>query len=168
MTAVSPPPGPDVVWIDEGGRIGDLLLVDILARDIDQVFNAYEIEVAFDPLRLQARGSSEGGALDACTGLPILHTDNIGNGDAAATGRLLVSGVSTDPAGTTQCTVPGTRVLTTITFAAIAEGTSSLGFIPYNNDPMDPRGARLFSTGPGLPVAAVTFFDSQASVTGSR
>ncbi len=168
MTAAPPPPGQDVVWMDEGGRTGDLLLVDILARDIGQAFDAFEIEISFDRLRLQARSSAEGGALDACTGLPILHSDNIGNGGAAATGKLLVSGVSTEPPGTTNCTVPGTRVLARVTFAAIAEGSSDLDFVPFDNDPMDPRGSRLFGTGEGLPVAAVSFFDSQATVTGSR
>src|SRR5262245_16187993 len=70
MTAVPPPPGLDVVWMAEGGRTGDLLLVDILARDIGQTFDAFEIEISFDPLLLQARSSAEGGALDACTSLP--------------------------------------------------------------------------------------------------
>ncbi len=163
----TPPPGGNVVWIAEGGRGEDVLLVDILARDVTGPFDAYEIEIAFDPALLEARSTEEGGALAACTPLPVLHTDNIGNGGAAS-GTLLLSGVSTEPPGTTGCSVAGTRTLARILFVAVDEGTSTLDFVPFNGDPNDPMGSRLFSTGAGHPVAAVTFFDSQATVTATR
>lgn len=167
MTSNSPPPGGNVVWIAEGGRGEDLLLVDILARDVTGPFDAFEVEIEFDPTLLEARSTEDGGALAACTSLPVLHTDNIGNGGAAS-GRLLLSSVSTEPPGTTECSVAGTRSLARILFVAIGAGTSTLDFVPFNSDPNNPLGSRLFSTGAGHPVAAVTFFDSQATVTGTR
>ena len=167
MTSNAPPPGGNVAWIAEAGRGEDLLLVDVVARDITGPFDAYEIEIAFDPALLEARATEEGGALAACTSLPVLHTDNIGNGGAAS-GTLLLSGVSTEAPGTTGCSVAGTRSLARILFAAIDEGTSTLDFVPFNGDPNDPRGSRLFSTGAGNPVTVVTLFDSQATITGTR
>jgi hypothetical protein len=158
MSFVSPAAGQDLLWLAEGQRDGDFLIVDVMARDITQPFDAYEVEVLFDPMVLRAASTQDGMILPSCSSLIILASDNIGNGGASSGSLLMSASALDDPA----CTSPGERVLARLAFQGLRPGTSTLAFVPYNGDPADPRGSRLF--GPMGP-AAVSFVDSQALVT---
>lgn len=161
MSFVPPAAGQDLLWLAEGQRDGDLLIVDVMARDITQPFDAYEIEVLFDPLVLRAASSQDGAILPSCSSFGILASDNIGNGGAAS-GTLLVGASAQDSPG---CTSAGERTMARLAFRALRSGTSTLDFVPYNGNPADPRGSRLFRWPAGSASVPVIFFDSQALVT---
>ena len=154
MSFVPPAGGQDLLWLAEGQRNGDLLTVDVIARDITQPFDAYEVEVLFDPLVLRATSTQDGPLLASCSGQQNLTVNNILSGGAAM-GSLLVGGVAQDAPG---CTLAGQQTLVRLTFKAIEAGTSELDF---------GSGSRLFRTG-GPASIAVTFFDSQASVVSAH
>lgn len=161
MSFAPPAAGQDLLWLSEGQRDGDLLIVDVMARDITQPFDAYEIEVLFDPLVLRAASFQDGAILPSCSSFGVLPADNIGNGGAAA-GTLLVSAAAQDAPG---CTSAGDRTMARLVFQALRSGTSTLDFVPYNGNPADPRGSRLFRWPTGSASVPVNFFDSQALVT---
>ncbi|HKY31285.1 MAG TPA: cohesin domain-containing protein [Candidatus Polarisedimenticolia bacterium] len=161
MTFTPPGPGQDLLWIADGGRAGGLQFADVLVRDVTLPFDAYQIEITFDPLVLAAAGFSSGHILDACSQQVPLEADNITNGQIGSSGRAVFSAAA--PAGT-GCTVAGTRLLARIAFSPLGGGESAVRFLAYNDDPGAPEGSRLLSLPDALPVP-VEFFDSAAVIS---
>jgi len=169
---LSPPPGgtTDVVWVAQGGGSGDLLIVDVLARDITQDFDSINIEIRFDPLVLEAQRYSSLGVLDTCAGgLGVLACDNVSTCGSSAntTGTILASEsiIGTMPPG---CTVSGELPLGRITFRARARGMSSIPFVAFNGDPDNPQGSRFARRAPPVLEVPILFFDSGALIEVTR
>ena len=169
---LSPPPGgtTDVVWVAEGGGNGNILIVDVMARDVTQDFDSLNIEIQFDPLVLEAQRYTSLGVLTACAGgFGVLACDNVSTcgTSANATGTILASEsiIGTMPPG---CTLPGEAPLGRITFRARARGSSSLSFVPFNGDTVNPQGSRLARRAPAVIEVPVLFFDSGALIEVTR
>lgn len=167
LASTPPSGGSDVVWIAEGGRTGDLLLVDVVSRDISSEFDGFNLEILFDPLVASAQSVSSGGILDGCAPGQVLKVDNVANHNADQTGSILISEAITgsSPPG---CTASGLRTISRVTLRARGRGSSTLPFVPYNGDPSAPSGSRFYRTQPSVPDVPVQFFDSGALVEVTR
>jgi len=165
----TPPPGgiTDVAWLAGGGAAGGLLVVDIVARDISSDFDAFDVEVSFDPLIATAQSVVSGGLLESCSSTPVLKAENVSNGNANLTGSILISeafGGGSPPA----CTLAGERTVARINFRAFGRGSSDLEFIGFNGDPNSPSGSRFYRRAPSVPQIPVQFFDSGAVIDVTR
>ena len=169
---LSPPPGgtSDVVWVAQGGGSGDVLIVDVMARDITQDFDSFNVEIEFDPLLLEARHYASLGVLETCAGgLGVLACDNVSAcGSSANTTGTILAGESITGTMPPGCTLSGELPLGRITFRARARGTSSLPFVPFNGDPDNPQGSRFARRVPPMIEVPVLFFDSGASIDVTR
>ena len=171
----TPPSGgtSDVVWIGAGGQGGGLLLLDIVARDISESFDSYNVEILFDPVVAEAQNLSFGTVVSVCAGAtPVLAAHNVtddpnNTGRANLTGRILFS-EAIQGAMPPDCAVAGTQTLARITLRARSRGTSSLDFVPFNGDPNNPVGTRFASRTPVDPEIPVLLFDSGALVEVTR
>ncbi len=165
MTSTPPSAGTaSVVWLQEGPSGGDVLVAEILARDITEEFDSFNLEILFDPVIVQARSYESGDVLDGCAmGLPVLKLENLASGDADATASMLITESITAPLPP-GCTINGTRTLGRITFRARGRGRSMPAFVPFNMDPNNPEGSFLARRDPAIPAIAVTFFDSAALI----
>ncbi len=157
----------NLVWIEDGGGSGDVRIADVVARDIPGPFDAYAIEVSFDPSILEAVGVSSGSVLSACSPIGIVEADNISSGLANMDGAVLFSAALTG-SPPPPCSVTGTVSVAHITFRALGRGDAPLGFIPYNGDPNSPAGSLFYRRDPQLAVVPVQFYDSGAVITVSR
>lgn len=174
LTASAPPPGSSsVVFVEEGAGGGDLVIVDLLVRDITDEFDGFNIEIMFDPLVAEASGYTSAGILDACAGgLTVLKCDNISScstpaTNANSTGSIIISEsiIGSTPPG---CTASGLRKIGSLSFRAAGRGTSTLPFIPFNNDPISPQGSRFVRRSPAVTELPVEFFDSGALLEVTR
>ncbi len=163
--SVIPPAGGtmNVIHFEEAAAGADLLQVDVLARDVTTPFDGYNIEITFDPMTAEAFGLTPGTFLDQCSGLQSLKADNVSNGNANATGKI-VFGASLPGGSPPGCTVTGTARLARLTLRARNPGDFPPHFVAYNGDPNIPSGSRLFRTNPPVPAIPLTFDDGQAEV----
>ena len=157
----TPPAGgdPNQVFFSEFAVSGDLLLLEVLARDISTDFDSYNVEIAFDPMVAEAFDLSPGTLLEQCSGMQAVKADNVANGNANASGSIIFSASLTGPTPP-ACTVTGDKPLARITFRAKGAGSFPLDFVLPN----DPSGSRLSRTQPSVPVVMVTWDDGQALI----
>jgi hypothetical protein len=159
MTSSTPAIGTtDIVWIESSGSGGNVLVVDILARDISSAFDRFAIEIESDPLVVEATTYTSGGLLETCTGLPVIPAFNV---DAMGTVIIAEALPGVAPPG---CTVAGTRTIGSITFRGIARGSTMLDFVPFNMDPNSPEGSRMERRTVLPPQVPVQFFDGGAAI----
>lgn len=161
ISMTTSPPGigtTDIVWLDTGSRGGNVLVVDILARDISDPFDRFTIEIDTDPLLVEATAYTSGGLLEACTALPVIKAF-----DVDAMGTILI-GESLGGAAPPGCTVAGTRTIGSITFRGLARGTTMPAFVPFNKDPNNPEGSRMERRTSVPQQIAVEFFDGGATI----
>jgi hypothetical protein len=161
---VTPPAGgeTDLVYFAEIASSGDLLLVDVRARDVSSDFDAYDVEISFDPVVAEAFALTQGSLLEFCSGQQTFKADNVAT-NANSTGNITFSAQLTGPMPP-PCTVMGDQQLARITFRAKGTGSFPLEFIPYNQDPNNPAGTHLSRTMPPVPAVAITPHDGQAMI----
>lgn len=153
-----------VVWLDDGGSGAGLLVMQIAARDISTHVDAFSLEIDFDPLLLEARSISSGGALDGCSGVLPVTAGNVASGDANMTGTILYSEAlpGTPPPG---CPIQATRTLARVIFAARARGTSPVALIDCSApDPNAPTGTCFLRRDPSAMVVPVLVFDGMSEI----
>ena len=165
VMTVAPPAGgaTDLIHFAEAASSGDLLLVDVLVRDVSSDFDGYDVEITFDPIVAEAFSLVQGTLLETCSGLQqTLKGDNIG-ANANTTGNITFSAQLSGPMPP-PCTVNGDMQLARITFRARGSGSFPLDFVPFNNDPNSPAGTRLSRTMPAVPAVTLTLDDGQAMI----
>ena len=158
----TPPAGgaTNQVFFSEFAVSGDLLLLEVLARDISTDFDSYNVEIAFDPMVAEAFDLSPGIVLEQCSGSQAVKADNVANGNANASWSIIFSASLTGPTPP-ACTVTGDKALARITFRAKGTGSFPLDFVLPNA----PTGSRLSRTMPSMPVVAgITFDDGQTLI----
>lgn len=163
MSLTPPAGGMDLVFFEEAAGSGDLLLVDVVARDVTSEFDGYDVELTFDPLVAAIFSFAQGTLLEDCALQQAVKADNAA-GNANTTGNLLFSASLTGPMPP-GCTVAGDAMLARITFRAAGGGMFPLEFVPYNQDPNSPSGTRLSRTMPPVPAVTLTLDDGGATIT---
>lgn len=155
--SLTPPAGgaTDLVFFAEVSSAGDLLLVDVIARDISDDFDGYDVEISFDPLVAEVFSLTQGTVLEGCSGNQAVKADNVSNGNANQTGSILFSAALTGPTPP-ACTVVGDRSLARITFRAKGAGTFALEFVLPDS--------RLFRTSPSVPALTIDWHDDQTTI----
>ena len=148
----------DIVWLDTARSEGNVLVVDILARDISNPFDRFTVEIDTDPLVVEATAYTSGGQLETCTGLAVIPAFTV---DAMGTIIVAESLPGAAPPG---CTVAGTRTLGSVTFRGIAQGSTMPDFVPFNMDPNSPEGSRMERRTIVPPQIPVQFFDGGATI----
>jgi len=159
---VTPPAGgdPNIVFFAETAASGDLLLLDVFARDISTDFDGYNVEIDFDPMVAEAFSLTPGTVLEQCSGLQAVKADNVANGNANASGSIIFSASLTGPTPP-ACTVTGDKPLARITFRAKGAGSFPLDFVLPN----DPSGSRFSRTMPSMPVVmGIAWDDGQTLI----
>jgi len=161
MTTTPPAGGAtNQVFFSEFAVSGDLLLLEVLARDISTDFDSYNVEIAFDPMVAEAFDLSPGTLLEQCSGMQAVKADNVANGNANASGSIIFSASLTGPTPP-ACTVTGDKPLARITFRAKGAGSFPLDFVLPN----DPSGSRFSRTMPSMPVVmGIAWDDGQTLI----
>jgi len=157
----------NLAWIQDGGGGGDIRIAEVVGRDIPGPFDAYAIEVSFDPTLLEAVSASGGPVLGDCSSIAIAEADNIASGLANMDGVVLYSAALTG-SPPPPCSLTGTKTLARITFRALGRGAAPLAFVPDNMDPNSPAGSLFYRRDPQLAVVPVQFYESGAVVNVSR
>ncbi len=160
--STTPPAGgaTDLVFFSEFATSGDLLLLEVFARDISSDFDSYNVEISFDPMVAEAFDLEPGTVLEQCSGQQAVKADNVDNGNANATGSIIFS-ASLTGATPPACTVTGDEFLARITFRARGGGSFPLDFVLPN----DPSGSRFSRTMPSVPVVmGITWDDGQTLI----
>jgi len=171
FTAPSPGAGSDVVFLRERGESGNVLVLDVIGRNIAPPVDGLDLAIAFDPGVAEAFGALSQTFLGTCgrtrpDNTQLICQDNI-KGDANQTGVLLFSAYPSGGSPTPEI-IAGDRVLATISFRAVAPGSGSIDFFvrtrpspgtaSYSRvtSAADPNGAAAVEFEPDLPgVAAI-------------
>jgi len=170
--STTPPPGgqADVVWLADGGLIGGMQIVEVMAQNIDTAFDRCDLEIGFDPLVAQAVSMTNGSFLADCTDSPFeLSINNVRSGPSGAnsTARIIFS--TSLPAGIAGCAVPSAGVLARIAFRAGNAGSSLLMMLPCDDtDPSNLTGSCLTSGDPAVKDPDVQFLDTGATLVSSE
>jgi hypothetical protein len=155
----------------------DLVFIDVVLRTTSPtVFDAFTLEIHFDPALVQVAGGSSGVFLDtpfgvcnevvsSCTVPSAQDPLCVFSGDESiTTGELLLGVTANIGYGCPAATASGEVKLLTLGFAAASTGTSSIDLI-YNSDPMTPGDCEILN---GLGDLGIPCFDGNATLSATR
>jgi hypothetical protein len=158
------PPAAEAVFLRLFKASGDLVTLEVVGRMISAPLDGVHIVLSFEPLVVEAFGTSEDTFLGTCgvtrpDNTILVCLDNISNGGAEALGDLLFS--ATAAGAPSPEVIAGERVLATFTFRALRRGRSSIDFHVAARPNPGGSFSEVLSTSDPMGAAAVSFTPDQ-------